>query len=172
MFEKRNVPLIFEEFQERTTKIKDLNKVPVSDPVYLKFLSEYKGLEITPDIEIFSYEDALNENKYIEKNYPALYDKIWMIGRSGQGDEWFIHVEKSTILFYDHNKGEYSSIDDFLDFQINFLVFLQAAFLYRELEEQLDDYDDNLPVEIQELFVNSLEKISNDFYLKYPYKYF
>ena len=172
MFEKRNSVLIFEEFQGRENKIKDLIKVPVSDPLYLKFLSEYKGLEITPDIEIFSYENALNENKYIEKNYPELYDKIWIIGRSGQGDEWFINIEKSTILFYDHNNGEYNSIDEFLDFYINFLVFLQAAFLYRELEEQLDDHEDNLPIEIQELFVSSLEKISNDFYLKYPYKYF
>ncbi|KQM68529.1 hypothetical protein ASE74_23930 [Pedobacter sp. Leaf216] len=53
-------------------------------------------------------------------------------------------IEKSTILFYDHNNGEYNSIDVFLDFHINFLVFLQAAFLYRELEEQLDDHEDNL----------------------------
>ncbi|MFD2287600.1 SMI1/KNR4 family protein [Pedobacter petrophilus] len=172
MFEKKNSVLIFEEFDSRINKIKDLNKVPVSDPIYLKFLSEYKGLEITPDIEIFGYEDVLNENKYIEKNYPELYDKIWIIGRSGQGDEWFINIEKSTILFYDHNNGEYESIDEFLDFNIDFLVFLQAAFLFRELEEQLDDHEDNLPIEIQELFVSSLEKISDDFYLKYPYKYF
>ncbi|SDF90474.1 hypothetical protein SAMN05421827_10264 [Pedobacter terrae] len=50
MFEKKNSALIFEEFQGRKNKIKDLIKVPVSDPMYLKFLSEYIGLEITPDI--------------------------------------------------------------------------------------------------------------------------
>ncbi|WP_051349310.1 hypothetical protein [Chryseobacterium gregarium] len=119
MFEKKNSALVFEEFDGRINKIKDLNKVPVSDPLYLKFLSEYKGLEITPDIEIFSCEDALNENKYIEKNDPELYGKIWIIGRSGQGDGWFINIEKSTILFYNHNNGEYGSIDEFIDFNIS-----------------------------------------------------
>lgn len=51
MFEKRNSALIFEEFQGRKNNIKDLIKVPISDPLYLKFSSEYEGLEITPDID-------------------------------------------------------------------------------------------------------------------------
>lgn len=129
MFDKKEINGIFEKFQKRTSEVNNLDRIPVLDAIYLNFLSKYKGLEITPDIQLFGYEDALSENKYIEENFSAIYNYLWIIGRSGQGDEWFISKETSTILFYDHDNGEYSSAEGLQDFNMNFLEFLQAAFM-------------------------------------------
>lgn len=98
---------------------------------YLSFLGEFKEIEITPDIIIFGYEAALKENQYLHENYPEISEKVWIIGRTGQGDEWFIGKEKNNILFYDHNQGEYLNINQFIDMRITFEDFLKMAFSYQ-----------------------------------------
>jgi len=59
---------------------------------YLSFLAKYEGVEITADIAVFSYEEALKENNYLETNYPDISLVLWIFGRTGQGDEWFIYL--------------------------------------------------------------------------------
>jgi hypothetical protein len=49
------------------------------------------------------------------------------------------------------------------NFGILILVSLNC-FIYREPEDQLDNYNDGLRGEVQELFVSSSENISADFY--------
>ncbi|GLG82381.1 hypothetical protein ACSO1_09030 [Acinetobacter calcoaceticus] len=109
---------------------------------YLSFLGKFKEIEITPDIIIFGYETALKENQYLHENYSEISEKVWIIGRTGQGDEWFVNKIKNNILFYDHNQGEYLNINQFLDMKINFENFLKMAFSYQQLEEKLDMHEE------------------------------
>lgn len=67
------------------------------DDNYLSFLGEFREIEITPDIIIFGYETALKENRHLHENYSEISEKAWVIGRTGQGDEWFL--DKSKIIF-------------------------------------------------------------------------
>lgn len=171
MFKKLSEQEVFERLNKRKTEIKKLDKLPSLDKFYLSFISKYESVEITPDIEIFGYEEALKENRYLETNFPNINQIVWIIGRTGQGDEWFISKENSSILFYDHNKGEYSDIKQFENFNISFFEFLQMAFLYQELENLLDEQE-----EIDKNHINSFIEIINsihpNLYETYPFKYF
>ncbi|MDC4392998.1 SMI1/KNR4 family protein, partial [Acinetobacter baumannii] len=92
---------------ERSSEIKKFGKLPQLDDNYLSFLGKYREIEITPDIIILGYETALKENQYLHENYPEISEKVWIIGCTGQGDEWFVNKTKNNILFYDHNQGKY-----------------------------------------------------------------
>ncbi|WP_110982648.1 SMI1/KNR4 family protein, partial [Acinetobacter baumannii] len=109
---------IKEKLIERSSEITKFSKLPQLDGNYLSFLGKFKEIEITPDIIIFGYETALKENQYLHENYPEISEKAWIVGRTGQGDEWFIGKEKNNILFYDHNQGEYLNINQFIDMRI------------------------------------------------------
>ncbi len=95
-----------------------------------------------------------------------------MFARSGQGDEWFFDTHKFNVLYYDHNQGEYQSIKQFLDFDIDFITFLQIGFLYRDLEERLDETDDNLSELDKSDFKKAIDNCNANFFLNYPYTYF
>lgn len=138
---------------------------------YLSFLGKFKEIEITPDIIIFGYETALKENQYLHENYPEISEKVWIIGRTGQGDEWFVNKTKNNILFYDHNQGEYLNINQFLDMKINFENFLKMAFSYQQLEEELDMHEELNEVE-QDQFKKLVNSINDVLYERYPFKYF
>lgn len=138
---------------------------------YLSFLGKFKEIEITPDIIIFGYETALKENQYLHENYPEISEKVWIIGRTGQGDEWFVNKTKNNILFYDHNQGEYLNINQFLDMKINFENFLKIAFSYQQLEEELDMHEELNEVE-QDQFKKLVNSINDGLYERYPFKYF
>ncbi|WP_336975631.1 SMI1/KNR4 family protein [Acinetobacter pittii] len=138
---------------------------------YLSFLGKFKEIEITPDIIIFGYETALKENQYLHENYPEISEKVWIIGRTGQGDEWFVNKTKNNILFYDHNQGEYLNINQFLDMKINFENFLKMAFSYQQLEEELDMHEELNEVE-QDQFKKLVNSINDGLYERYPFKYF
>lgn len=160
---------------KRKLEIKNLDKLPKLDEFYLSFLSKYMGIEITPDIDILGYEDALKENRYLDTNYPDISKILWAIGRTGQGDEWFMNRNTGHILFYDHNQGEYSNIERFINFDISFLEFLQMAFLFQDLENLLD----RLELEGQEIneseindFKNAINSIHFNLYELYPFNYF
>jgi hypothetical protein len=75
------------------------------DDNYLSFIGKFKEIKITPDIIIFGYETALKENQYLHENYPEISEKVWIIGRTGQGDEWFIGKEKIISCFMIITKG-------------------------------------------------------------------
>lgn len=173
MFKAKSINAIFELFDLRKSAITNTSKVPVEDSTYLEYIRKYRSFEINPDIQLFDYENALKENKYVEENAPSFCNRVWMFARSGQGDEWFLSTEAiPTVMYYDHNKGDYSLIDQFDNFGISFSKFLQVAFLYRELEEQLDINNDELPKEEEENFITAVSELSPSFYAKYPYKYF
>lgn len=138
---------------------------------YLSFLGKFKEIEITPDIIIFGYETALKENQYLHENYPEISEKVWIIGRTGQGDEWFVNKIKNNILFYGHNQGEYLNINQFLDMKINFENFLKMAFSYQQLEEELDMHEELNEVE-QDQFKKLVNSINDGLYKRYPFKYF
>ncbi|MEO4183098.1 SMI1/KNR4 family protein [Acinetobacter pittii] len=138
---------------------------------YLSFLGKFKEIEITPDIIILGYEIALKENQYLHENYPEISEKVWIIGRTGQGDEWFVNKTKNNILFYDHNQGEYLNINQFLDMKINFENFLKMAFSYQQLEEELDMHEELNEVE-QDQFKKLVNSINDGLYERYPFKYF
>lgn len=128
-------------------------------PEYLHYITRYQGVTITPDIELFSYEAALRENK------PPVNDQVWMIARSGQGDEWLIDLHGGHILFYDHNQGEYNN---FVKFPVTFDTFLQMGWLYKTLEFYLDEqYDID-----ETAFRNAVNSLHPGLYDLYPYQYF
>ncbi|HVI47548.1 MAG TPA: hypothetical protein VM802_21945 [Chitinophaga sp.] len=175
MFDKTDVNNLFDSFENRENIIKNTDKIPVKDPTYLSFISNYQEIVITADIQLLGYEEALNENRYVEKNYPDLYSKAWMFGQSGQGDEWFLDRETSSVLYYAHNKGDYAGMDAFLDFHIDFARFVQAALLVQQLEKQLDEIEDGGDGSMEDLeaaFKEILKTVDLEFYELYPYKYF
>ena len=138
MLVKRDIEELFGLFEEREVGV-SADENPVNDLYYERYVLGYKGIEITPDIELFSYEEALVENRYIAEHYPELHLSVWMIGRSGQGDGWFLNRKSGVIMFFDHDQGEYENMTDLLDFKLSFSEFIQCAFLLQELEALLDE---------------------------------
>ena len=103
-------------------------------------------------------EEAIKENKYVGEINPFISENFWMIGRTGQGDEWFIDKVKGGISFYDHNQGDYADISQFQKLNIDFTDFVKMAFLFRELENELDR-EENISHENQEKFINQINSI-------------
>ena len=171
MFKKLSEKKILENLRRKKTEMKNSEKLPQLDKLYLSFILTYESAEIIPDIEIFGYEETLRENSYLETNFPNINKIVWMIGRTGQGDEWFINKENNTVLFHDHNQGEYSDIKQFIDFKISFFEFLQLAFLYQELENLLDEQEEIHEKEIA-CFIEIINSIHSNLYEIYPFKYF
>lgn len=171
MFNKLSEKEILKELDENI-RPKKITNVELFNDFYSYFLSTYTDVEITPDINIFSYENAIKENKYIEENYPDVADVLFIIGTTGQGDSWFINKKNGNILFYDHNQGEYSGHDSFIDLNISFMEFLQMAFLYRDLEKLLDNQDDEIEDQQINNFKETLNSIKSDLYQLYPFQYF
>lgn len=169
-FKKLSKQEIERRLNKRKVEIKNTDKLPPLNTPYLSFISKYEGVEITPDIKIFGYEEALKENRYLAANYPVISQIVWMIGVTGQGDEWFIHKNNSNILFYDHDQGEYSDITQFVSLNIEFFDFLQMAFLYQDLENLLDKEDniDKIPINT---FITAINSIYPNLYELYPFRY-
>jgi len=151
---------------------KEIAHIPSSDNFYLYFLSNFEGIEITPDIHVFGNEDAIRENQYLEFNYPDIANFFWLIGSSGQGDKWLIKKGKGTICFYDHDQGEYVATANFTDLSISFLEFLQMAFLFADLEKVLDEQDDEIQEQQKDEFKETLSAINDKLSELYPYQYF
>jgi len=170
MFERKSEQEILRVLEKRKSEIKRLDKLPRLDKLYLSFLSKCERVEIIPDVMIWDYEKALIENRYLNVNYPKISQTLWIIGETGQGDEWFINMENNYILFYDHNQGEYSNMEQFICFNISFLEFLQMAFLYQELENSMNE--NVMSMEELDNFRNMINSIHPHLYELYPFKYF
>ena len=152
---------------KRREKIKNLCKIPISDVFYLSFISSYEGIEIIPDIDVLGYEQSLIENRLLNSTCTS----VWLIGRTGQGDEWFIDKESNCILFFDHNQGEHSSNDCFVNLKISFFQFLQLAFLYQALEESIEKQE-VLNDNVIKVFIDTVNSIAPNLYSLYPFAYF
>lgn len=73
---------------KRKVEIKKLDKLPKLDNNYLLFIAKYQEVEIIPDISLFNYEEALNENRYLECNYPEISRCFWSIDK--QDRRWMV----------------------------------------------------------------------------------
>ena len=172
MFKLRAENEIFDSLERKERSLMRLDKLAISDAIYLDFLAHYEGIGLTADLEIFGYEEALKENRYLSEINSDIAAALWKIGRTGQGDEWFIHKEEGNILFYNHDGGEYSSTIYFQDLKIYFFNFLQMALLYRDLEELLNQNDDEIEESAQTDFEERINSIQPDLYRLYPFQYF
>lgn len=155
---------------KRKVEIKKLDKLPKLDNNYLLFIAKYQEVEIIPDISFFNYEEALNENRYLECNYPEISRCFWSIGQAGQGDGWFLNKIDNTVFHYNHDAGEYTR-SGFTNLGIDFSQFIQLALLYRDLEHLLDE-GETLTDNIKTEFIYSVNSISNNLFNVYPFKYF
>lgn len=161
---------LLSKFTPRKIKIKNTSKLPYLDDFYINFLKGFEQTEITPDINILGYENSLNENNYILKNYPDISRSFWLVGESGQGDSWFLDKNSDEILFYDHNNGDFDTNSEFINLKINFYDFLRMGFLYRGLEKKIGL--EKLSKSETEEFKNELNKINPSLFSLYPYEYF
>lgn len=172
MFEKLPPAEILNQIPKRNAPLKNLRKLPELDPAYLNFLAMHEGLEITPDLKLSGYEAALTDNRELALQNPEIASTVWLIGRTGQGDEWFIDKNNGHILFFDHEQGEYANLNQFKDLGISFMEFLQMGFLYQQLEVLLDENDDHLnktQIEAFQVAINSIHPELTDLY---PFLYF
>ena len=137
------------------------------DEPYRAFLHHYQGVEIIPDIELFDYERALRENAYVERHFALVAQHFWMMGRSGQGDEWFLDDTCREVWFYDYDQGEYT-LDGFVSMGVGIVDFVQAAFLFRALEDCLDNGDE---LSARQMY-QQLQARYPELCTRYPYHYF
>ena len=76
IFRKLSEYEVLERMEQRKVVLRKLDKLPLLDKFYLSFVSKYEGIEITPDIEVFGYEKALCENRYLATNYGYISEKV------------------------------------------------------------------------------------------------
>jgi len=170
MFEAENIENLLNSCAKRENPLADTSKLSIYDKDYLSFISIYNGCEITPDIRIFGYEESLNTNRYIQNEYPEIAEKVWLIGCTGIGDQWFLDKESHSILFYDHDQGEYTD-SEFTDLGIKFNDFFRMSFVLRSLEDFLDDNSSFDQSQVEKEFKVEMNKISPKLYEKYPYNW-
>lgn len=163
-----NLEQLLSEYQ-RNEKIKKPKDCIYFDKEYCQFLCFYKDVEIIPDIILFGYEKAIIRNQYIEKEYQNISNYLWIFADSGSGDEWFIHKQSNNVFFYDHNIGEYSNLNDFLDMNVNFLEFVNLAFLIRNY---YNDIDNDVLKEDKKYFIEHIYPVNKYFFDVYPYELF
>ncbi|MBV7529778.1 hypothetical protein [Chitinophaga sp. sic0106] len=164
-----DINTLFDAFEKRNQPIRNLDKLRIGDADYLPFVTNYKSQELGADIILLDYEATLQENRYLTDNYPDLAPAIWLFARSGQGDEWFIDRKTLRVLYYDHEKGEYADLKDFLEMPVKFAGFVQLGLVIQQLEDRLDT-DDHLKLQAE--YKAALDQIHPQLYGLYPYKYF
>lgn len=172
MFKSNNTTEILESCKKRGKPLTDtdLSKLSINDTEYCSFISSFDRSEITPDIIIYSLEEAVKANEYIATEYPEIAQEVWQIGCTGIGDQWFLDKESFSILFFDHDQGEYTDAE-FIDLNIKFNDFLLMASLVRSLENFLDENTNFDEEKIETEFMTELNKISPNLYENYPYNW-
>ncbi|MDM1786579.1 hypothetical protein [Acinetobacter bereziniae] len=170
MFElQNNLDDIFKHLNPCRQIIPEVSSFP-QDLNYVEFLKTCADTEITADIHLFGCEKALKENQYLAQNFPILSRQVWMIGRTGQGDEWFMDRQSFEILFYDHDLGFTDALNFYSlqSMQINFFQFLQFALLLQESEEYIDrSITDNEFAQ----FEQAVKQIDSALFSNYPFNY-
>ncbi len=159
---------IFQKFRQRKNACKIVIDLP-KDKTYSAFLEYCIDTEITPDLIFFGYETAIKENQYLAQHFPKFFAYFWMIGRTGQGDEWFLDRQTCEVLFYDHNQGEYQDRNQFKSMKISFFQFLQFALLLKELETRIDE---NACTALEfTCFNHAVNMIHPELFEHYPFNY-
>ncbi|ADX67928.1 Uncharacterised protein [Weeksella virosa] len=148
--------------------IKDKGRIPQIDKKYTEFIHQFKEVSITPDIVLYGYRKAIEWNKRASDN--NLPQNLWLIGQSGQGDEWFLNEQTKTVFFFDHNQGEYGGLENFLNLQIDFTGFLRMGFLLAKLEQRLEK--DQSIDEFKQVVMGLMNSIHPQLFEMFPYKYF
>jgi len=162
MFEIKSEKQILGMLEPRKSVISNRTEIPELDGSYLSYVLGFKGMEITPDIVLFDYDEALRENRYLAGQSEEISERLWHIGASGQGDGWFMDRVEGFVLFFDHDQGDYLSLPQFES--------LKLAFLYRELENLLD-VRDPAAGEVT-LFKSAVNRLKPGLYGLYPFNYF
>ena len=171
MFTPLSAEQIMARLPKRAVAVKRLDKLPPLPAAYLSFVQQCESVEITPDIRLSGYPSALNEHRRLGSEFSEVAARYWLIGDAGQGDTWFIGKESGSILFYDHDQGEYDEAEArFADMGIGFIPFLQTAFLLQELEGLLDAQPE-LSQPIQDAFKTRMDTIAPGLYEQYPFTY-
>ncbi|WP_353165644.1 hypothetical protein [Acinetobacter sp.] len=170
MFElQNNLDDLFKQLNPRRQIVQDVSFLP-KDINYIKFLKTCTDSEITADIYLFGYENTVKENQYLALNFPELSRLVWTIGRSGQGDEWFLDRQSLEVLFYDHDLGFTDALNrhSLQSMQINFFQFLQFAVLLQEFENYMDEsMTDNEFAQ----FEQAVKQIDIALFSNYPFNY-
>ncbi len=165
---ENDVHQILKQLKQRTQTIKLTEDVP-QDLIYMTFLNQCADTEITPDIVMLGFEHSCKENKYLAQHYPEIAKHAWMITETGQGDTWFLDRTSLSVLFYDHDLGEYEAPEQFESMQINFAQFLQFAWLLRALEHRIDETE--CTASEFACFENSVNQIHPLLFENYPFHY-
>lgn len=163
---------IIKTLPHRANVIQDTSKIAINNCAYRHYIASIRQVEFLPDIILFDYEQSLNTNRYLQHNYPTIANKVWMVGDSGQGDGWFIHQKTNHILFFDHDIGDYQSLDDFYDMNISFELFIVLADLYRQLDVYVHLFEHELSNYQKQAFVELINSIEPNLFSRYPYTYF
>ncbi|MFC3850404.1 hypothetical protein ACFORJ_09550 [Corynebacterium hansenii] len=148
--------------------IKDKGKIPAIDTAYTAFIHQFEPIALTPDIDLCGYQEALQVNGYARDS--GLPEDFWLIGRSGQGDEWLLSQRHRTVFFFDHDKGGHDDAGAFTDFRIDFTDFVRAGLVLAQLEKHLDAGDDIAPLKNETAAL--LGRIHPGLFDAYPYGYF
>ncbi|NHB59581.1 hypothetical protein G9F32_16425 [Acinetobacter sp. 194] len=134
-----------------------------ADDNYIYLLKNYLCGEIYPDVDLFSYDEFIKENKELKLGFKEVSEEF-IIGNNGQGDSWFLSRD-GVVFFYDHNDGEYE-LENFQNLNVNFIDFLKITLIIKKYEEDLDS-------EIQQKkFIKELNSVKEGIYDIFPYAYF
>lgn len=154
------------------------NKYGIPKSVSFAFQELYKGIvtsilttEISADYILYGMQKAYQENKefsdisyWTQGTSDNNISEWWIFGADGQGDLWLFDT-KGKVFFYDHDK-ECMCEENFKCMDIDFLQWLQLAFLFR-LYEKSDRHTNEDKVELK----NELSKINGNLIDNLPFDY-
>lgn len=139
------------------------------DECYQYFVCHYPQTELGADVLIMDYQQAINKNRYFEKEYPIFANELWLFADNASGDEWFLHKQNKQVLFYDHEQGEYSSFDDFVMMSVDFYQFVDLMMKLDDFQQKLDK---GLISNPQHYFAENVYIANPHFFNQYPYEIF
>ena len=145
----------------------------VFQDLYKDIVTSIQTTEISADHVLYNIQKAHQENKeYSDIDYwkqgtsENEISKWWIFGADGQGDLWLFDA-KGKVFFYDHDK-EYMCEENFQYIEIDFLQWLQFAFLikqYEELDECTNEDKRELKNELLRIDVNLIDNLPFDYQL-------
>ena len=94
---------LFSSLEQLDPAIKNKAKIPDIDATYTEFIHRYEGVSLTPDIVLYGYQKVLEWNRRARGD--GLPEDLWLIGQSGQGDEWFLSARTKTVFFSTTTRG-------------------------------------------------------------------
>ncbi len=127
--------------------------------------------EITADYILYGMQEAYQENKefsdisyWVQGTSDNEISVWWIFGADGQGDLWLFDTQ-GKVFFYDHDK-ECMCEENFKCMEIDFLQWLQLAFLFRQYEKS-NRYTNEDKAKLK----NELSKINENLIDNLPFDY-